>query len=80
MIPQRRDAIAEGLIVALVVVVLGVAAIRAKVPTADDEVTRLAAQVRMTSPIGHACLPRDRSDGRTCVASAPMDGRAMDGR
>jgi hypothetical protein len=74
MIPERRDAIAEGVIVALVVVVLGVAAVRTKVPPGDDDVTRVAAQVRMSSPIGRSCLPQDRSDARACVASAPMDG------
>lgn len=75
MIPERRDAIAEGVIVALVVVVLGVAAVRTKVPPGDEEVTRLAAQVRMSSPIARPCVPQgDRRDARACVATAPMDG------
>lgn len=75
MMPRRRDAIAEWTIVALVVVVLGVLATRAKLDPADEDVTRIAASVRMSSPIAHACLPRDRDDGSACVASAPMNGR-----
>ena len=57
---RNRDSLAEWSIVALVVIVLGIAASRtdldpsSNVPSAT--VDRLAAQVRMTSPIARDCV------------------------
>ena len=63
--PRRSDSIAEGVIVALVVVVLGVAATGVKIEPAPQgaSVDRLAAQVRM--PIAPDCMRSDAS-GDAC--------------
>ena len=69
---RNRDSLAEWAIVALVVIVLGIAASRtdldpsSHVPSAT--VDRLAAQVRMTSPIARDCL-RDRDGACRQIAS-----------
>ena len=67
--PRRSDSIAEGVIVALVVVVLGVAATGVKVEPASQgaSVDRLAAQVRMQMPIAPDCMRSDAS-GDACRA------------
>ena len=56
---RNRDSLAEWAIVALVVIVLGVAAARTNLEPARDvpsaTVDRLAAQVRMQMPIGRDC-------------------------
>ena len=65
--PRRSDSIAEGVIVALVVVVLGVAATGVKLEPAPQgaSIDRLAAQVRMQVPIAPDCMRRDAS-GEAC--------------
>lgn len=65
--PRRRDSIAEGAIVALVVVVLGVAATGVKLDPAPQvaSIDRLAAQVRMQMPIAPDCMRSDAS-GDAC--------------
>jgi hypothetical protein len=69
---RNRDSIAEWSIVALVVLVLGVAAARTNLDPAHDgspaSVDRLAAQVRMTMPIARDC-PRDASGACAQMAS-----------
>lgn len=67
--PRRPDSIAEIAIVAVVVIVLGVAASRTKVDGPDD-VDRLAAQVRMTSPLAYACAPSRDVRGPNCPMAA----------
>lgn len=65
--PSRSDSIAEGVIVALVVVVLGVAATGVKLESAPQaaSIDRLAAQVRMQMPIAPDCMRSDAS-GDAC--------------
>jgi hypothetical protein len=66
--PRRRDSIAEGVIVALVVVVLGVAATRVRLEPPHQQVAsvdRLAAQVRMQMPIAPDCMRSDAA-GDAC--------------
>ena len=65
--PRRSDSIAEGVIVALVVVVLGVAAtgVRLEPVPQGASVDRLAAQVRMQMPIAPDCMRSDAS-GDAC--------------
>lgn len=67
--PRRRDSIAEGAIVALVVIVLGVAATRVKLEPAPQaaSIDRLAAQVKMQMPIASDCMRGDAS-GEACRA------------
>ena len=67
--PRRRDSIAEGVIVALVVVVLGVAATRVRLDPAPQPAAmdRLAAQVKMQMPIATDCMRSDAS-GDACRA------------
>jgi len=67
--PRRRDSIAEGAIVALVVIVLGVAATRVKLEPAPQvaSIDRLAAQVKMQMPIAPNCMRSDAS-GDACRA------------
>ena len=68
--PRRADAIAEGAIVALVVIVLGVAATRVKLEAPAPQVPsidRLAAQVRMQMPIATDCMRSDAT-GEACRA------------
>jgi hypothetical protein len=65
--PRRSDSIAEGVIVALVVVVLGLAATGVRLEPAPQvsSVDRLAAKVRMQLPIAPDCMRRDAS-GEAC--------------
>jgi hypothetical protein len=67
--PRRRDSIAEGVIVALVVIVLGVAATRVRLEPAPPpaSIDRLAAQVKMQMPIASDCMRNDAS-GDACRA------------
>ena len=67
--PDRRDSIAEGVIVALVVVVLGIAATRTRLEPAPQpaSIDRLAAQVKMQMPIATDCMRSDAS-GDACRA------------
>ena len=72
MTPRRRDSLAEGAIVALVVIVLGVAASRTNLEPSRDtssaNVDRLAAQVRMQMPIARDCA-RDANGACARIAS-----------
>jgi hypothetical protein len=68
---RNRDSLAEWSIVALVVIVLGIAASRTDLePSSSTSATvdRLAAQVRMTSPIARDCV-RDADGGCRRIAS-----------
>jgi hypothetical protein len=65
--PRRPGSIAEAAIVAIVVIVLGVAASRTKLE-GPDEVDRLASQVRMQSPVAYGCAPGQNPDAARCPA------------
>ena len=74
MTSRNRDSFAEWAIVALVVIVLGIAASRTNLEPADGvssaTVDRIAAQVRMQMPIARATpvgmpMPIARNCGRT---------------
>jgi hypothetical protein len=75
--PRRSDSIAEGVIVALVVVVLGVAAtgVRLEPVPQGASVDRLAAQVRMQMPIAPGLHAQRRE--RRCVPPAARFGKAL---
>ena len=76
MRPRGSDAVAEAFVVAVVIVVLGVAAVRTKAEPPDDAaITKLAAQVRMSSPIAQACVPSLTAQGRSCDSSDPSRRR-----
>lgn len=53
---KRSDSIAEGVIVAIVVIVLGIAATSTRLdPASNDSVDQIAAKVRMQMPIARVC-------------------------
>lgn len=75
MTPDRRNRFAEWSVVALVVVVLGFTAVHTRLDPTEEEVTRVAAQVRMSSPIAQGCVPDARTSGG-CFTGAPVANRA----
>jgi len=66
--PKRSDSLAEWTIVALVVVVLGVAATQTKLepPLPMLSVDELAARVRMQMPIARDCVRPSDPSGAPC--------------
>jgi hypothetical protein len=79
MIPQRKpsDSIAEWAIVALVVVVLGVAATGTRFEPASPtlSIDELAARVRMQAPIARECVRVPDPGGAPCASQVAANGR-----
>jgi hypothetical protein len=76
--PKRSDSIAEWAIVALVVVVLGVAATQTKLePAAPSTLTvdEIAARVHMQMPIARECLRGSDNPAAACGARVAANGR-----
>ena len=67
---SRRDRLAESAIIAIVVVVLGIAATRTKLEPAPNaqRANRVVAEVRMIMPLARDCA---RSDGDNSAACEP---------
>jgi hypothetical protein len=79
MTPQRKpsDSIAEWAIVALVVVVLGVAATGTRHEPASPtlSIDEIAARVRMQSPIVRECVRAPDHGGAACGSQVVANGR-----
>lgn len=76
---KRSDSIAEWAIVALVVVVLGVAASRTNLDPpspAGASIDEIAARARMQMPIARECVRADDSVAAPCRARVGNDGGA----
>lgn len=73
---KRSDSLAEWTIVALVVVVLGVAATQTKLepPAPMLSVDELAARVRMQMPIARDCLRPSDEPGAPCGSRVAASG------
>lgn len=74
---SRRDRLAESTIIALVVIVLGVAATRTKLepPPQMAPTDRVVAQVRMIMPLARDCARTDGENNAACEPRAAAKAR-----